>query len=209
MTYAPRVNGKLGRFLPLILMAVFVVTRWPGLMPPSFSAAYALAFCAGVYWGPRLAWSLPLATFVLSDVLLNLFYYRVAPISGYTFVNYVGYAALIAWGRHSSPRSRWWILTGRGLLGAMFFYLVTNTAAWIHNPAYVKALTGWFQSLTVGTAGWPPTWEFFRNTLLSGGLFTALFVGAAKASEAMESETEEELEPASGSSAGEPAESEA
>jgi len=31
-------------------------------------------------------------------------------------------------------------------------------------------------SLTTGLPGLPPTWEFFRNTLLSGGLFTALFV---------------------------------
>jgi len=28
--------------------------------------------------------------------------------------------------------------------------------------------------------GYPPTWEFFRNSLLSGGLFTALFVASEK-----------------------------
>jgi hypothetical protein len=48
----------------------------------------------------------------------------------------------------------------------------------------VKNLSGWLIALVKGTNGWPQTWEFFRNTLLSGGLFTALFVGAMKLSTA-------------------------
>jgi hypothetical protein len=32
--------------------------------------------------------------------------------------------------------------------------------------------------------GYPPTWDFFRNTILSGGLFTALFVAAEKTANA-------------------------
>ena len=34
--------------------------------------------------------------------------------------------------------------------------------------------------VTKGTGGYPSTWEFFRNTLLSGGIFTALFAAAQK-----------------------------
>lgn len=41
-------------------------------------------------------------------------------------------------------------------------------------------MAGWITALTKGAGGYPPTWEFFRNTLLSGGLFTALFAAAAK-----------------------------
>ena len=82
------------------------------------------------------------------------------------------------------------------MLGAILFYLITNTAAWLFNPfgnpEYTKDLTGWLIALTKGTAGHPPTWEFFRNTLLSGGLFTGLFVGAMKLSEATQAEAEEE-----------------
>jgi hypothetical protein len=48
-------------------------------------------------------------------------------------------------------------------------------------------LAGWIIALTKGTGGYPSTWEFFRNTLLSGGLFTALFAGAAKLSAPAES----------------------
>ncbi|MEI9959896.1 MAG: DUF6580 family putative transport protein [Limisphaerales bacterium] len=71
------------------------------------------------------------------------------------------------------------------------FYLVTNTASWFfnpfHNAEYVKTLSGWLLALTKGIGGWPTTLEFFRNTLLSGGLFTALFVGAAKLTATAES----------------------
>ena len=47
-------------------------------------------------------------------------------------------------------------------------------------------------ALIKGTGGWPQTWEFFRNTLLSGGLFTALFVAAMKLTAPAESPVEKE-----------------
>ena len=51
----------------------------------------------------------------------------------------------------------------------------------MQDPAYAKTLAGWIQALTTGRPDWhPTTWEMFRNTFLSGGLFTALFVAAEK-----------------------------
>ncbi len=193
-------------WLPILLLALFALTRWPGLLPANFSAAYALAFCAGVYFPGRMAWWLPMSVFLGTDVLLNLFYYHAPFLSGYMALNYVAYALLIGVGRRfSGCRNSWLKLLGGGLLGAILFYLVTNTAAWF-NPApgpfpqepYPKTLFGWIQALTIGSPPWPPTWTFFRNTLLSGGLFTGLFVGAMKLSEAArpaEEEAEEDEEP--------------
>lgn len=174
------------------MMVLFALSRWPGLMPENFSAVYGLVFCAAVYFPGKLAWFLPLGTLLVTDVIMNLFYYHADLMSGYMLVNYLAYAVILWLGRQFSARSSWLSLLSGGLLGAILFYLVTNTAAWMQNPEYAKTLAGWIQALTVGTPGWPHTWEFFRNTLLSGGLFTGLFAGAMKLSEAAEESEEEE-----------------
>lgn len=176
-------------------MLVFALSRMPGMLPQNFSAAYALAFCAGVYFSGTLAWWLPLLTLLATDIGLNLYYWLALDINvwetsvlKYQLCNYAAYAALIWLGRRFKPQTSFRMLLGGGVLGALLFYLITNTASWLFNPfgnpEYTKTLAGWLIALTKGTSGWPQTWEFFRNTLLSGGLFTALFVGAMKISAA-------------------------
>lgn len=187
--------------MALVLMIVFALTRWPGLMPPNFSAAYALAFCAGVYFPGSMAWWLPLVTLAATDLVINVYYQVVHHMSAfqpYQLINYLVFAGIILLGRQFNSQSSFLKLLSGGLLGAILFYLITNTAAWFFNPfqhpEYSRDLTGWLIALTKGTAGWPETWQFFKNTLFSGGLFTGLFVGAMKLSEAAETETEEEEE---------------
>ena len=166
--------------LPLFLLAVFALSRWPGAMPDNFSAAYALAFCAGLYLPKRLAWWIPLAALFTTDVLINLVFFHVQALHISMLGNYAAFAAIIWLGTKFKANESWLKLLGGGVLGAILFYLVTNFAAWLQLPEYPKTLSGLIQALTVGTPGWPHTWEFFRNTLLSGGLFTGLFVGAMK-----------------------------
>lgn len=178
--------------LPAIFIAVFALSRIPGLMPANFSAAYALAFCAGLYFRGALAWWLPLGVMAATDIGLNCYYQHNDPehnvwssanLANLAF-NYVAYAVLIFLGRQFKPQTSLIGLLGGGILGAILFYFITNTASWLfnpfHNPEYTKTLTGWIIALTKGTGGYPSTWEFFRNTLLSGGLFTALFGAVGK-----------------------------
>jgi hypothetical protein len=203
------VKQKTNLWLPVLLMLVLALTRWPGLLPQNFSAVYALVFCAGVYLPRRLAWWLPLGTILVSDLALNLYYRLALGIDAFKatqLVNYAVYAATIWVGTRFQPRATkpgvsgelgsYAKLLGGGVLGALLFYLVTNTAAWFfnpfHNPEYTRDFMGWLIALTKGTAGYAPTWEFFRNTLLSGGLFTGLFVGAMKLTDAGESAREKE-----------------
>ena len=174
-------KAKWKRWLPWIFLALFALSRWPGLFPPGFSAAYALAFCAGVYFRGAAAWWLTLGVMAATDVTLNLCHYHVAPFGFYLLLNYAVYAALIGLGRWFGPRAGFFKLLAGGLLGAVIFYLVTNTLSWFQDPAYARTIAGWLQALTLGRPEiHPTTLEFFRNTLMSGGLFAALFVGAEK-----------------------------
>jgi hypothetical protein len=187
---SPPVKEKWHRWLPVVFVALFAVSRIPGLLPWNFSAAYAFAFCAGVYFPRKNSWWLPLLIFLGTDIGLNCYYssrgiqvWDSANLKNLLF-NYLAYATLIFLGRRFKPQSSFVALLGGGLLGAILFYLITNTASWFfnpfHNPEYAKTISAWLLALTKGIGGYPSTWEFFRNTLLSGGLFTALFVAAAK-----------------------------
>lgn len=169
--------------LPIIFVAVFAMSRVPGLFPPDFSAVYALAFCAGVYFRGAMAWWLPLAVMAATDVGLNIFYYHVSAVRWDMLFNYAVYAGLIGMGKWTGKSAPFWKLLFGGILGALLFYLLTNTFSWLIYPGYPKTIAGWIQALFTGMPGYPPSWEFFRNTLLSGGLFTALFAGAAKVAE--------------------------
>lgn len=194
-------NQRRQLWLAIVLMLAFAATRWPGLMPENFSAAYALAFCAGAFFPRKLAWWLPLATLAASDLAINLHYLLARGVNAFQpfqLVNYVAFTLIIWLGRRAGPQASFLRLLAGGILGAVLFYLLTNTAAWLfnpfNNPEYTMTLAGWLIALTKGTAGHPPTWEFFRNTLMSGGLFTALFAGAMKWSERAESAAEKDAD---------------
>ncbi|HEV2692934.1 MAG TPA: DUF6580 family putative transport protein [Verrucomicrobiae bacterium] len=176
--------------LPAIFILVLAISRVPGLLPWNFSVVYAFMFCAGVFFPRQLVWWLPLTTILVTDIGLN-FYYQ---YKGYTVwdgpdlanlaFNYAAYAVLILLGRGFKPNTSLIKLVGGGLLGAILFYVITNTASWFfnpfHNAEYTRTIAGWITALTKGINGWPSTWEFFRHTLLSAGLFTALFATAHK-----------------------------
>jgi hypothetical protein len=178
--------------LPAIFIAVLSLSRIPGLFPQNFSVVYAFFFCAGVFFPRNLVWWLPLAAILATDIGLNIFYQHAHPdydvwsaanLANLAF-NYAAYAVLLLLGRGFNRHASFVKLLGGGLLGAILFYVITNTASWFfnpfNNPEYTKTIAGWLVALTKGTGGFPTTLEFFRNTLLSGGLFTALFAAAAK-----------------------------
>lgn len=184
-------------------MVAFAITRIPGVLPQNFSAAYALMFCAGVFFAGRMAWWLPLGTMLLTDIGLNFYYWLALgydvwkPLNlVYQSLNYIAYVVIILLGKRFKPAASFLGLLGGGILGALLFYLITNTASWLvnpfNNPDYPKTLLGWIKALTTGTSGWPHTWEFFRNTLMSGGLFTALFAATAKLNAPAESPADKE-----------------
>ena len=184
-------------------MLLAALSRWPGLFPLNFSAFYALAFCAGAFFPKQIKWWLPLGTLLFSDLALNLYYYFALNINAFKatqLINYAAFAGIIWFGTKFNSRTSFLRLLSGGILSAVFFYLITNIAAWLfnpfNNPDYPKDLAGLLRALTKGTHGYPTTIEFFRNTLVSGGLFTGLFAGAMKLTDAAESAEEKETKEA-------------
>ena len=187
-------------------MLVFAASRWhtvdqegnlEPLLPYNFSAAHALLFCAAFWLPGWLGWVLPIATIIVTDLLLNSFVYNEPLLLQSSIPIWITlgiFVVLAKWLAKRRSYSRVFLGT---FIGTLLFYLVSNTMAWFGNPAYVKSFAGWIQALTVGLPGFPPTWFFGLKSLLGTSLFTGLFAGAMKISDAwydseQELETEEE-----------------
>ena len=162
----------------LLATAYRIVSAWyPELV--NFSPLMALTFCSGVYFRNKWMWLVPFAALSLSDLYLN-HYYAAAfgeswPFQG-ELVRTASFASALVFGVAVSQRKNWLNLLSGTLGGSVFFYLATNTHAWLADPAYLKSAAGWWQAVTVGRPEFPPTLLFFRNTLLGDLLFTGLFV---------------------------------
>ncbi len=146
----------------------------------NFSPLMAIAFCGAVYFRNRWMWLVPFLALFLSDIYINNFYAREYgmhwPTAGF-IVRTFCFVAAIGLGAWVAKRKSWlWLLNG-SLLGAVVFYLLTNTQSWFSDPYYAKSLAGWWQALTVGHPEFPPTLYFFRNTLFGDLMFTGFFAG--------------------------------
>jgi len=180
--FTPRKDGNEAGVVALVavcilLLAGFRVLR-AGFLPelPNFSPVAAVAFCGGLFLPGVLAWIVPISVLFVSDLALAMLLGYPA-FSSAQFVSWTCILAVVEIGRllskasFSTPRF-FSALIGSGL----FFYLVTNTAAWIGNPSYPRGLGGLWMSLTTGLPGFPPSWMFYRNALVSDLVFGVLLL---------------------------------
>ncbi|MBI3192160.1 MAG: hypothetical protein HYZ36_05785, partial [Pedosphaera parvula] len=118
--------------LPILMMIVLASTRFMvGVLPQNFSPIYALAFCGAVYFSGRTAWWLPLGTLLVTDIVLNVCFYGISPLGWFMLVNYFGFGLIILVGRRFKRSDSLLKLLCGGILGAILFYLITNTASWL------------------------------------------------------------------------------
>jgi hypothetical protein len=164
--------------LCIALLAGFRVVR-AAFLPelPNFAPVTAMAVCGAFLLPGAIGWILPLGILMVSDLLLAMVLGFPAVSSAQlvawgSILAIVGLARIMARGEFSPIR-----YFGSVLGGGVVFYLVTNTASWIANPAYPRGLGGLWMSLTTGLPGFPPSWMFFRNALVSDFLFAALILG--------------------------------
>ena len=144
----------------------------------------ALTFCGAVYFRDKRLWLVPFFALLLSDVYLD-HYHAVKYHEGWMWpsvaIRLLCFAMALPLGRWVAHHKSWLNLLSGALGGSMLFYLITNTDAWLRDPAYLKSAAGWWQAMTIGRPEFPPTLFFFRNTFLSDLLFTGIFSLAMEA----------------------------
>ena len=171
--------------MPLAIVLIVLATLYR-LLPTmdlslsNFTPVMAIAFCGAVYFRNRWMWLIPFVALSVSDVYINHFYAKEYgyswPLSG-LIARTACFGAALLLGAFVARRKSWLSLLNGGLIGAILFYLVTNTQSWWADPFYAKSLAGWWQALTIGHPEFPPTIFFFKNTLFGDLMFTGLFAG--------------------------------
>jgi len=143
----------------------------------NFSPLAAILLCSAAYLPRKFVLLAGVGPLVVADLFLNA-HYREPLIDTGMISRYFCFALilLLGYGVRKQQQYKMLFLFGSTLTGSCLFYLITNTTAWISMADYAKTLPGWWQALTIGEPGFPPTLLFFRNTVVSDLSFTALFV---------------------------------
>jgi len=137
--------------------------------PPNFTPVFGALLFGGAYLIARDSIWYPVALLGISDVVLTTQVYHM-PMGSGEFLQLLAFAAVALAG--------WWLrnrisvasVLGASLAGPTAFFLISNFAVWL----------GWRM--------YPPTWQglfacyvaalpFFRNSLLSGLLFSGVLFG--------------------------------
>ena len=152
----------------------------PGTLP-NFSPLMAAALCGALFIPGWLGLVVPVAALLISDALLNI-HDGLPAISSQVLWTLPCYLLAVGLGwMIREYRGGLGTIMGATLVSSFMFYLVTNTGSWLGLAAYPQSFAGWVQAITTGLPGYPPTWMFFRNSLVSDLLFAACFVATERA----------------------------
>ncbi len=156
-----------------IVMGIFVQSDSTWLA--NFAPMAAIALCGAAFFPGRLKFIVPLGALFVSDLVLNA-HYGASMLDPLIFGRYLALAVVCCIGLALHNRATLKTLLPASLAGSTIFYAVTNAFSWLSDPGYIKNFAGFLQALTVGLPGFPPTWLFFRNSLVSDLFFTCVFV---------------------------------
>jgi hypothetical protein len=181
--FAVMVPALLLTFAALLYRLFFIFAGAP-VDWANFSPLASIFLCSGLFFSNRRALLVPVLGLLASDVLINA-HFHVSLLDTRMLPGYFCFGIIFLIGtclrRHHIYRLVPVLLAA--VFSSLLFYVVTNTIDWYFDapipltvPLYPKTFAGWAQALTVGHPGFPPTYLFLRNTLVSDLLFTSLFV---------------------------------
>jgi hypothetical protein len=164
----------------MVVIVLILLAAASRLLPhaPNFTPVAALGLFAGATLGRRASWLVPFGALLLSDFFLGFY----APVS--MLFNYAGFAACLLIGSGLLARRRTVArLGGAALASSVAFFVLSNFGMWA-NGYYPRTLAGLAACYTAAL-------PFFRNTVVSDVLFTAVLFGAYAAIRALMPRREE------------------
>lgn len=147
------------------LAAMILVAALSRLLPhpPNVTPLAAMALFGGAYFADRrLAFLVPLAALLLSDLILGL--------HGQMLGVYAGFALVVCVGFGLRGRTRALPVAVAALIGSSVFFLVSNFGVWATGSWYPKTAAG------LG-ACYAAAIPFFRNSVAGDLFYTALLFG--------------------------------
>lgn len=143
----------------------------------NFAPLAAITLCCGAFFPRRYKFALPLGMLFLSDLILDLTYHA-APFDPQILCRYLALAVIGLIGFALRKNATWKTMLPASAVASVIFYGITNVFSWLTDPGYVKNFGGLFQALTTGLPEYSatPSWMFFRNSLVSDLVFTAVFM---------------------------------
>lgn len=131
--------------------------------PANVAPIAALALFGGVYLDKKIAFIIPLAAMIVSDLFLG-FHASMAAVYGSFFIT-VGIGLWVR--QHKTVFS----IIGASVLSSVIFFILTNFNYWYVDALYPKTLGGLVMSYTNAL-------PFFRNTIIGDLFYTGIFFGA-------------------------------
>jgi len=147
------------RIQPWYLVAIVAVLVLCRLLPhpPNAVPIAAMALFAGAFFTNRvLAYLVPLAAMLLSDMVLG--------IHSTIWYVYAGIALIVFIGAFLKQVTV--LKVGLSAVAAsLLFYLITNFGAWLHHEMYAQNMQGLLQAYVAGL-------PFLRNSLMANLIFS-------------------------------------
>jgi hypothetical protein len=154
--------------LTIIVLAAAMARLVPH--PPNMTPIAAMASFGGAFLpNRRLAYALPLAAMLLSDIVLGLTLYGKAMLASQPIV-YACLLGTVAMGKFIRNRRSVLNVGAVTLASSLMFFGVTNLAVWAAGSLYPRTLEGLIMCYTAAI-------PFFRNSLIGDMAYAATLFG--------------------------------
>jgi len=98
------VKAKRKLWMPVALMAVFALTRWPGVLPPNSAPLTPWLSAPECTFPGKVAMVAPVDDAVCDGPRVEHFYYQTTPVDDRMMVNYGAYTPSFGWANGSSRK---------------------------------------------------------------------------------------------------------